>query len=468
MVKWQILNAMNQELWAKIQQYDLDEPWSEFGFSTRLANQNYWTKNFTAKAIVEYKKFMYLAATSDMMVSPSETVDVVWHQHLIFTKSYQEFCEVAGKVIQHVPSTHNREDFAKFKQAKERTRNLYKSVFGEQPADIWEYSGMYESLELEKAPIKIRTFILLGILAFVGLITPAYFLLRPLYITLNNPGFMIGLIVLSLAVVIGLENYNRSYLAAVIRGVKPSSFLHHLAPLELVYLKTQDLANVVHGVVNPMIAANAVVVHGDETLSGNPEGLCETLEAYQVLTTLEQTGRRAYPPLVGILMRTPLIYNTSNCMDAFNKYFNKSKKFGWLFYLNFGLFSVLLMASLVRLLTGLLRGKPVDLIVIFTVLLTALIIWFLNRLTKEACTKVVPDMYLHRAHPTQNTEQGAQAWQWTYFASGAVVLSPLFIPLVNRFESPPSGGGDGGGDSSSSSDSSCGSSCSSCGGCGGD
>jgi hypothetical protein len=459
---------MNQVLWNKILEYDLDKPWSEYGFSTRLANENYWTKNFTAKAIVEYKKFMYLAATSDMMVSPSEIVDVVWHQHLIFTKSYQEFCEVVGKVIQHVPSTHNREDFGKFRQAKERTRNLYKSVFGEQPADIWEYSGMYESLELEKAPIKIRTFLLLGILAFVALITPAYFLLRPLYVTLNNPGFMVGLTLISMAVVIGLEVYNRSYLAAVVRGVKPTSFLHHLDPLELVYLKTQDLANVVHGVMSPLIAAKAVVVHRDATLTGNPDGPWKTLEDHQVMTTLEQTGHRAYPPVVGILMRTPLISNTANCMDAFNKYFNKSKKFGWLFYLNFGLLSVLLMASLVRLLTGLLRGKPIDLIVMFTVLLTALTIWFLNRLTKVVSKKVVPDMYLRRVHHTQNTEQGAQAWQWAYFASGAVVLSPLFIPLVDQFASPPSSGGWSSGGDSSSSDSSCGSSCSSCGGCGGD
>jgi hypothetical protein len=277
---------------------------------------------------------------------------------------------------------------------------------------------------------------------------------------------MIGLTVLSLAAVIGLEVYNRSYLVAVVREVKPSSFLYDLDPLELVYLKTQDLANVVHGVVSPMIAANAVVVHEDATLSGNPEGPCKTVEAYQVLTTLEQTGRREYPPLVGILMRAPVIYNTSKCMDAFNKYFNKSKKFGWLFYVNFGLLSFLLMASLVRILTGLLRGKPVDLIVIFTVLLTALTIWFLNRLTKMVCTKVVPDMYLQHAHDVKSTEQDAQAWQWTYFASGAVVLSPLFIPLVTRFESPSSSG-DGSG-SSGSSDSSCGSSCSSCGGCGGD
>ena len=82
---------MNQGLWNKILAFDFDSPPTEYGFSIRLANENYWTKAFTELAILEYRKFMYLAATSDFMVSPSEIVDTVWHQHLIFTQSYQEF-----------------------------------------------------------------------------------------------------------------------------------------------------------------------------------------------------------------------------------------------------------------------------------------------------------------------------------------------------------------------------------------
>jgi hypothetical protein len=154
---------MNEALWNKIAEYDLDSPVSEYGFSTRLASENYWTKNFTHKAIVEYKKFMYLAGTSDMMVSPSEIIDVVWHQHLIFTQSYTNFCDLIGKQIQHVPSTHNHAEAEKFKQAKERTKKFYTESFGEQPAEIWDYAGMFESLHLAKAQIKIRTFILLGL-----------------------------------------------------------------------------------------------------------------------------------------------------------------------------------------------------------------------------------------------------------------------------------------------------------------
>lgn len=188
---------MNKELWDKILKFDFDNPPSEYGFSTRLANENFWTINFTQQAILEYKKFMYLAATSDLMLSPSEIVDTVWHQHLIFTQSYQEFCAILGKQIQHIPSIHNKEDFPKFKAAKERTIRFYENIFGPQTKSIWEYSDMYASLNLEKAKLKLRTFIIIGILGFMVLTIPSYFLLRPIYITLDNPYFIIILIGLS-------------------------------------------------------------------------------------------------------------------------------------------------------------------------------------------------------------------------------------------------------------------------------
>jgi hypothetical protein len=99
---------MNKELWYKIQQFEFDSQVVEYGFVTRLANENYWTKDFTEQAIVEYKKFMYLVVTSEFMVSPSEIVDTVWHQHLIFTQSCQDFCALIGKQIQHIPSTYRK------------------------------------------------------------------------------------------------------------------------------------------------------------------------------------------------------------------------------------------------------------------------------------------------------------------------------------------------------------------------
>ena len=203
---------MNNELWNNIQKFEFDNPISEYGFSTRLANENFWTENFTQTAILEYKKFMYLASTANHMVSPSEIVDIVWHQHLIFTQSYSDFCTILGKRIEHVPSTHNKQDVEKFKLAKEKTALLYASIFGEHPQEIWDFSTIYEPLSLSKAGFKIRSFLIFGIIAFLFLIYPVYFLISPVFSRINNPYFIRGYIVLVVAIFLVLEIYNRSKL----------------------------------------------------------------------------------------------------------------------------------------------------------------------------------------------------------------------------------------------------------------
>jgi hypothetical protein len=68
---------MNKTLWEKVLKFSFDNPNDEYGFSTRLALENHWTLYFTQNALLEYKKFMFLAATNNEMVSPSETVDIV-------------------------------------------------------------------------------------------------------------------------------------------------------------------------------------------------------------------------------------------------------------------------------------------------------------------------------------------------------------------------------------------------------
>ena len=449
---------MDQEFWNKIERYDLDHPLSEYGFSTRLARENYWTKNFTTRAIVEYKKFMYLAATSDLMVSPSAIVDTVWHQHLIFTQSYQDFCDVAGKAIQHVPSTHNSEDFGKFKQAKERTGKLYQSTFGEQPADIWEREGMYEGLSLDKAPIKIRTFVLYGMLVSAALIFPAYTLLRPVYVQIDSLDFLMGYVLLCVAVFTGLEIFNERYLAEVIRKIEPGSFLADLHPSELVYLKTQELSQVIHGVMNRLLIDRILRVSGGKYFEEISGGKPRSIEESQIMTSLGTAGKNNYDDLLHTLRGKPVFANVESSMEAFKKYFIKSVRFGRLFYINYAIVSLTFLAGFTRLVTGVMRDKPIQIITIALVVLGAISAWFLYRLTQLACKKTIPKIYRDRLKTTPGKSDG----QWDYFLLGASILFPTFAPMVERMEGTSSSDGD-----SSDGGSSCGSSCSSCGGCGG-
>ncbi|HTF02426.1 MAG TPA: hypothetical protein VK826_00310 [Bacteroidia bacterium] len=53
----------NAALWDAIQNFEFDDPLDVYGFSLRLAKENFWTRDFTLRAIHEYRRFMYLAAT---------------------------------------------------------------------------------------------------------------------------------------------------------------------------------------------------------------------------------------------------------------------------------------------------------------------------------------------------------------------------------------------------------------------
>ena len=195
---------MNAVLWEEVLKFELDNPNDEYGFLTRLAFENKWTIHFAKTAVLEYKKFMYLAAVANEMVSPSEIVDIVWHQHLIFTVSYSDFCSLLSKRIEHIPSTHNRSEAEKFYKAKEKTRELYEQNFGKQPQEIWKYSNALDSLGLDKSKIEIVRLkkVFLGLFAL--LIFPIYYSVKPVLIQIQNPEFLIFYILLFAVVILSL------------------------------------------------------------------------------------------------------------------------------------------------------------------------------------------------------------------------------------------------------------------------
>ena len=145
------------ELWKKIEKFDINATSNGNGFSLKLARENNWPYEFTKEAIVEYKKFMFLAATCNFMVSPSRIVDQVWHLHLTYSRSYNDFCELLGKKIEHVPSNFSDSDIKTFRSAKEKTKTEYEKVFGNQPVAYWIKNDLFDQLNLEKAKYKFRS-----------------------------------------------------------------------------------------------------------------------------------------------------------------------------------------------------------------------------------------------------------------------------------------------------------------------
>src|SRR6478735_8699456 len=98
-----MLHAMNTEheplaLWKMIREFELDDNASPMTFTDRLAQENGWTHEFAIRAILEYKKFIFLICISNQPLTPSDEVDQVWHLHLLYTHSYwKEFCPLVLK-----------------------------------------------------------------------------------------------------------------------------------------------------------------------------------------------------------------------------------------------------------------------------------------------------------------------------------------------------------------------------------
>lgn len=452
---------LNKDLWNKINRFDFDTPPSEYGFSTRLASENYWTKEFTAQALVEYKKFMYLAAISDTMVSPSEIVDVVWHQHLVFTQSYQAFCHLLGKQIQHIPSTHNREDAAKFKRAKEHTTRLYRDCFGEQPTAIWNYGTMYENLHMERTPTELETLIVIAIGAFAILTIPAFFFLKPVYAATSSPLFFLLFCSLVGVVFATLEMFNLLQLQSILRLIHKGSFLYELQPLELVYLQTQKLSYVIHGTVNELIANQTIKIHKDNGISIDKNQEPTSPEQFQAITTLKALGKVAYPALLNALTAKPIFVNTKESMDALRKHINHSRQFHRILHINCAVLGLVFMVGFMRVAIGIARDKPVTYILLAVMFLGVAIAYYLRRLTRLFCTRTIPMLYKNTILPQKDVKNN---WQWSYFLLGVDALSAPFLPIVELVNKNTSSGMDY--------SSSCGSSSSSCGGgcggCGGD
>ena len=134
------MNIEEAELYQNICEFRLDNPTDLFPFTVKLAWEYRWTEIYTLRATIEYKKFVFLATIADRLVSPSMTIDRVWHSHLLYTYTYwHDFCgEVLHKPLHHYPGGGGADELVKDRQRYQDTLALYQTYFGTPPTDIWD------------------------------------------------------------------------------------------------------------------------------------------------------------------------------------------------------------------------------------------------------------------------------------------------------------------------------------------
>jgi len=128
-------------------------------FADKLSRKLHFSRAFALRAIEEYKRFVYLGKVSDVGVTPSKVIDQVWHEHLLFSRAYRQFCrEVLRGDFDHNPErVPVKDETGIFQTQYVETLALYGKEFNsEPPADIWSVPKFESTATKEGVDYKPR------------------------------------------------------------------------------------------------------------------------------------------------------------------------------------------------------------------------------------------------------------------------------------------------------------------------
>ncbi|MCI0619949.1 hypothetical protein L0Y40_02880 [Candidatus Wolfebacteria bacterium] len=85
------------------------------------------------------KRFLCLCAIADEPIAPTETLDFGWHEFILFTRDYADFCERHfGRFIHHRPKYPD--DPPTNGGQGRRALAMAQEIFGDGLSENWQYS----------------------------------------------------------------------------------------------------------------------------------------------------------------------------------------------------------------------------------------------------------------------------------------------------------------------------------------
>lgn len=458
----------NQLLWEAIQSFQLDEKMAEYDFSIRLSHENRWSIRFTEVAIVEYKRFMYLAAISESMVSPSSIVDIVWHQHLIFTHSYDRLCEVIGHKVAHIPSTHNPEESDKFVKATQFTSKMYLAEFGEAPpSSHWPSLGEkpnYYGLGSIPGSIDTTTPFVWLSLSLIPLVAFAFFVRL-----IPNPHFLIGYGLLSILGYAILEWVTQWRLDDFARTVTKGSQLANISPFELAAIEKNNTKFGIHWTVDSLYRRKVLKVLDKKSLTVSD--LSYQAQNHFEKTVLEavRTGAgKPYADVVESLRAKPLFDRFRQFKERLEETITTHPQYRNTILARWWYLGLFIMVGGIRLYAGLSYEKPILYLASFMVAGIVLLVSANLIFSKQLFKKALPSILMPASQ--KPIENGGIDEHWRYISLGTDAYSAAIIPLLmttlptDAFGRPDKSGGCGGGGCGGDGGGGCGGGCGGCGG----
>jgi hypothetical protein len=156
------VKANHLKLYERIENFSFDDGAPEHSFVARLAQDNGWTDLYALRVLTEYRRFAFLVVVAGHMAVPSDEVDQAWHQHILFTRSWSEFCrDVLQQNVNHDPARVGGADGNRFKAGYEQTLRSYRRFFGEPPRDIWPKASIRFGKDLHFQRVNTKTHLLI-------------------------------------------------------------------------------------------------------------------------------------------------------------------------------------------------------------------------------------------------------------------------------------------------------------------
>ena len=127
-----ISHAMLFPIDEVIERYAKDEELPPDALLRRYMAENKSDLATANKAFVALKQFLFVCATTKHHCSPSIAIDAMWHEFLMFSGEYYNFClQRFGMVIHHHPTE------MMMNENYRNTRNSALNIFGELDAKFW-------------------------------------------------------------------------------------------------------------------------------------------------------------------------------------------------------------------------------------------------------------------------------------------------------------------------------------------
>lgn len=132
------LSEANRAIWEAIASHEMPEDGVGLSFREQLARAQGIRTTSADRAIEEYRRFLYLCATTDAPAAPPKAVELVWKLHMQHTRDYNDvLCAAIGTRIDHAPGMDATSDRTGYRALKA----AYCATFGDPPAKIWK-SGL--------------------------------------------------------------------------------------------------------------------------------------------------------------------------------------------------------------------------------------------------------------------------------------------------------------------------------------